>query len=87
MPYLLTHFCGPVTVRIVDTFICKNYVLGDERLYTLKVTKDGPGYRKGELLEEPAYKIFDKHGSERGSMRTVYTGKRWLNKPIKERVS
>ena len=87
MPYLLTHFCGPVTVRVVDTFVCKNYVIGDQRLYTLKVMRDCPGYRKGELLEEPAYKIFDKHGSENGGWRITYTGKKWLNKPIKERAA
>jgi hypothetical protein len=85
MPYLLNHFCGPVTVRVLDTFIQKNYVLGDERLYTLKVMQDTIGFRKGEILVEPAYKIYDRFYAKRNSMRIVYEGKNWIRKPIKER--
>ena len=69
MPYLLTHFSGPIAVRVINTFICKNYVIGDEKLYTLKVYRNQGGYRKGELLTEPAYKIFDRYYCPKNTMR------------------
>lgn len=85
MPYLLTYFSGPITVRVIDTFVEKNHILGDKRYYTLKVMRDCAGYHKGEILQEEGYKIYDKYRCRKNTMKTIYTGKNWAKKQIKER--